>query len=95
MVQLSASAVIMVNSTACWLIVRQYAGHAQAHRADVGVGRRIGIVRCAAAVHLAVRGQLGVDFQPDDRFIFRSRRSCHKQFQSISIPFRADKKPPI
>ena len=52
------------------LLVRdgQHAGQAQAHRADVGVGRRAELIG-AAAPHLRLRLKLDVGFQADDRFV--------------------------
>ena len=59
---------------------RQRAGHAQAHRADVGVGV-CAETRRAPAKDLRLGQQLGVHFQADDRVIGRCHRGgacwCH------------------
>ncbi len=46
----------------------QHPRQAQAHRADVGIGRRAKLVG-AAAPHLRLRLELDVGFQADDRFV--------------------------
>ena len=48
---------------------RQCAGETAADHADEGVRRRIRVPGRAAAVHLGVRQQLGVDFESDDRLV--------------------------
>ena len=48
---------------------RQHPWHAQADGADVGVGRRGGVVGAAAAEHLGVGQQLNMDFNADDGFV--------------------------
>ena len=73
MSQFSARAVIMVYSMACLLMVGRHAGQAQAHRADVGVGRGAGIVREQRQYILLFVRSCDVHLQPDDGLVFYGR----------------------
>ncbi len=69
---------------------RQYAGHAEANRADVSIGRVIGIFGTASAVHLASGFKLGVDFQPYNSLVFHKKLTINAL--SITIMMLTDKK---
>jgi len=51
---------------------RQYPRHAHAHGAYVSIGRGAGVFGAAAAEHLALSQQLGVDFQSDNSLVIHS-----------------------
>ena len=57
---------------------RQRAGQTEAHRADQGVGRCVGVLRVARTEHLAGGKQLRVDFQANHHLVIGGRRGARR-----------------